>query len=73
MSNRLFQGVIHQMKDAIDRVIGVVDENGVVVACSDLPRIGEVRQGVAEEISYSSKSFTLLGNTYSAISSGSSR
>ena len=28
MSNRLFQGVIHQMKDAIDRVIGVIDENG---------------------------------------------
>ena len=30
MSNRLFQGVIHQMKDAIDRVIGVIDENGVI-------------------------------------------
>ena len=28
MSNRLFQGVIHQMKDAIDRVIGVIDEKG---------------------------------------------
>ena len=36
MSNRLFQGVIYQMKDAIDRVIGVVDENGVVVSCSEL-------------------------------------
>ena len=31
MSNRLFQSVIHQMKDAIDRIIGVIDENGVVV------------------------------------------
>ena len=27
MSNRLFQGVVHQMKDAIDRTIGVMDEN----------------------------------------------
>ena len=71
MSNRLFQGVVHQMKDAVDRVIGVVDENGVVVACSELPKIGEVRQGVAEEISYSAKTFVLLGNTYSPISSGS--
>ena len=71
MSNRLFQGVVHQMKDAVDRVIGVVDENGVVVACSELPRIGEVKPGVAEEISYSGKTFTLLGNTYSPISSGS--
>ena len=71
MSNRLFQGVVHQMKDAVDRIIGVVDENGVVVACSDLPKIGEVRQRVAEEISYSAKTFVLLGNTYSPISSGS--
>ena len=30
MSNRLFQGIIYQMKDAIDRVIGVIDENGVI-------------------------------------------
>ena len=24
MSNRLFQGIVHQMKDAIDRTIGVM-------------------------------------------------
>ena len=41
MSNRLFQGVIHQMKDAIDRTIGVVDNTGTVICCSDLGRIGE--------------------------------
>ena len=41
MSNRLFQGIIHQMKDAIDRTIGVVDATGTVVCCSDLGRIGE--------------------------------
>ena len=29
MSNRLFQGVIHQMRDAIDRTIGVMDETSV--------------------------------------------
>ena len=26
MSNRLFQGIIHQTKEAIDRTIGVIDE-----------------------------------------------
>ena len=41
MSNRLFQGVIHQMKDAIDRSFGVIDENYIVIASSDLSRIGE--------------------------------
>ena len=34
MSNRLFQGIIQQMKEAIDRVIGIVDENGIVIAAS---------------------------------------
>ena len=71
MSNRLFQGVVHQMKDAVERVIGVVDESGVVVACSELTKIGEVRQGVAEEITYSPKSFILNGTTYSPITAGS--
>lgn len=41
MSNRLFQGIIHQMKDAIDRTIGVVDGNGIIICCSDLSKIGE--------------------------------
>ena len=71
MSNRLFQGIVHQMKDAVERVIGVVDESGVVVACSELTKIGEVRQGVAEEITYSPKSFILNGTTYSPITAGS--
>lgn len=41
MSNRLFQGVIHQMKDAVGRTIGVIDENGAIICCSDLGQIGE--------------------------------
>lgn len=41
MSNRLFQGVIHQMKDSIDKTFGVLDENYTVIACSDLGHIGD--------------------------------
>lgn len=41
MSNRLFQSVIHQMKDAVDKTFGVIDENGVIIACSELGKIGE--------------------------------
>ena len=44
MSNRLFQGVVHQMRDAIDRTIGVMDENYTVIACSELGRIGETQE-----------------------------
>ena len=40
MSSRIFQNVIIQMKDAVDRAIGVVDEQGFVVAASELAMIG---------------------------------
>ena len=53
MSNRLFQTVIHQMKDVIGRTIGVIDENGIIVACSDISKIGESRQRIREELAYS--------------------
>ena len=46
MPNRLFQGIVNQMREAIDRTIGVVDETGMVIACSELGLIGEVRKGV---------------------------
>ncbi|MEG2633381.1 MAG: PucR family transcriptional regulator, partial [Oscillospiraceae bacterium] len=49
MSNRLFQGIVYQMKDAVDRVVGVVDENSAVIACSDLTQIGSVRAGVMND------------------------
>ena len=32
MSNRLFQTIIHQMKDVVGRTIGVIDENGISIA-----------------------------------------
>ena len=70
MSNKLFQGVIHQMKDAIDRVIGVIDENGVIIACSELVRIGEIRQGVRDELNYTSEAVTSGGYTYRPMSVG---
>ncbi|MBQ8741981.1 MAG: helix-turn-helix domain-containing protein [Clostridia bacterium] len=68
MSNRLFQGIIYQMKDAVDRVIGVIDETGVVTCCSELVKIGEIRQGVREEISYTSDVVVVGGYTYRALS-----
>ena len=71
MSNRLFQGIIHQMRDAVDRVIGVLDDNGVIIPCSELVKIGEMRQGVRDELSYASDSITSGGYTYRPIGSAS--
>ena len=70
MSNRLFQGIIHQMKDAVDRVIGVLDEKGIIISCSDLAKIGGTRQGVRDELSYTSETVMSGGYTYKPIGSG---
>ncbi len=70
MSNRLFQGVIYQMKDAFDRVIGVVDENGVVISCSDLSKMGAIRQGIHEELPFTAEVMAVGGYTYRYMGSG---
>ena len=69
MSNRLFQGIIYQMKDAVNRVIGVIDENGVIIASSELTRIGETRTGLREEFNFSTEIVVTGGFTYRAIGS----
>lgn len=69
MSNRLFQGVIHQMRDAIDRTIGVIDETSVIIACSELGRIGEVNDSVTPELMASAEPFVINGYTYRSFGS----
>ena len=31
MSNRIFQGLVHQMRDAVGRTLGVIDETGTII------------------------------------------
>lgn len=69
MSNRLFQGVVHQMRDAVDRTIGVIDEASVIIACSELGRIGEVNDSVTPELMASSEPFVVNGYTYRSFGS----
>ena len=69
MSNRLFQGVIHQMKDAIDRTIGVVDETSVVIACSELGRIGEVNESITSDTLSATVPFVINGHTFKSFGS----
>ena len=64
MSNRLFQGIVHQMKDAIDRTIGVIDETSVVIACSELAQIGTTNEFVSLDLGESHDVFVRDGYTY---------
>ena len=64
MANRVFQNVVYQMKEAVDRVLGVVDETGTVISCSELGQIGEVRDGVAAVRQTSGDAFVRDGYSY---------
>jgi len=45
VANRIFQGVVLQMKESVDRTVGVIDAEGNVVACTELAWMGEQWSG----------------------------
>lgn len=68
MSNRVFQGIVLQMKEASDRVIGVLDGSGTVVACTELARIGERWDNAASEIELQSdETVRCMGYTFKTL------
>lgn len=74
MSSRVFQSVIVQMKEATDRCIGVVDEQGFVIACSELSMIGshlDDLQGMGTDAS--EQIFTSAVRTYKFLGASGTR
>ena len=71
MSSRIFQSVILQMKDATKRCFGVVDEQGNVIASSDLSlmgfSIGEIHLAAQEA---GTELFVAAGRTCRVIGAG---
>lgn len=67
MSGRLFQGVIQQMKDNINRTIGVIDENNNIVSCSDLSMMGTSTGEIIGDLFYSPDAVPVGGYTYKAL------
>ena len=64
MSNRVFQGIVHQMVDVIDRTFGVIDETGTVISCSELGKIGEIQSHAVSDVFASTERSVIDGYTY---------
>ena len=74
MSSRIFQNVIIQMKDAVDRTIGVVDDQGFVVASSELAMIGSRQEDFRlAELDAAGQTVTVGGRTYCPLASDSAK
>lgn len=68
MSNRIFQSVIVQLKDATDRLLGVIDADGIVVSCSDTALLGEKWVDAALKVGGSFDTVNIFdGKTFKAI------
>ncbi len=64
MSNKLFQNLVCQMRDHVGHDLGVIDESGVIVACSELAKIGEIRGVAGSEIFSMTKPLIYEGSVY---------
>jgi len=73
MTGRLFQGIVLQMKEVTDRIIGVVDSTGSVIACTELSLIGSEREDAAVEMGFTNDFVSHGGYIYQTISAKSSR
>ncbi len=73
MSSRVFQSVIVQMKEATDRAIGVVNSDGVVIACSDLSAVGTFIEGVRTATDVASDKVTVIGSRTFKLLEGADR
>lgn len=72
MSNRVFQSVVLQMKEATERSVGVIDAEGTVVACTELTFIGGRWHDVVEELDGSEGELTSKnGRTFKTLASWS--
>ena len=68
MSSRIFQSVVLQMKDCTERPVGVIDDQGTIVACNELTCIGEKYPAAAAAVSSAQDSVvTCEGRTYKAL------
>ena len=74
MSSRIFQNVIIQMRDALDRPVGVIDDQGFVVASSELAIIGSRLDDFhLYEVENGAQPYATANRTYLPLASASGR
>ena len=68
MASRLFQGLVLQIKEATGKTVGVIDNDGTIIACSDLRKMGEVMEEAAYELESGKNTFSDENYSYKTLS-----
>ncbi len=67
MQNRIFQGACNQLRKDIQRKLGIMDESGLVIACSDEKLTGHQNETVAVYFETNNEDFVSGGYTFRKI------
>ena len=62
MQNRIFQNACNQLKKDINRKIGIMDDNGYIIACSDESKVGYQKESVISHFEMSNDDY--IGGGY---------
>lgn len=60
MSIKLYQNLVNQIKDVIDSEFGIMDDTGLILACSNDKRVGQSNP-LAAEVMMSKEQFVVVG------------
>jgi len=60
LSIKLYQNLINQIKDTIESEIGIMDENGLILLCSNEEKVGQVNP-LIDEIMKTDDTFSVIG------------
>ena len=73
MSNKMFQNMLDKYKNIIGREIGIINETGIIIACTDSGKISKSRENICREAKFHQNSgdFCKDGYTYKAIENDS--
>ncbi|MDD5923472.1 MAG: helix-turn-helix domain-containing protein [Clostridia bacterium] len=73
MSNRMFQNIVNQLYETVNKTIGIIDETAVIIACSNADRIGEVVDGITNEFFVAMQPLVVEGKTFYPIGGNGTR
>ena len=64
---KLFQDLVIQVRDIINRELGVMDDSGTILACSDEGKVGSVSQAASKVLNIDSSTATIGGISYQKV------
>lgn len=67
MQSKIYQSLVCQIRETVDADFGVLDETGVIIACSDESRIGDMDENAAYIIESDEKIKSISGYSYQKI------